>query len=137
MISAVLDTNIIVSAHLNQEGPASIILDLAFSRYFRCFVSEVLLEEYEEILKRTRLGLDARDTSRSIRLLRKAATLVVPRRILKVTSDPDDNKIIECALEARADYVVTGNTRHFPVQFQDIRIIRPRQFLTVLAAQLH
>jgi putative PIN family toxin of toxin-antitoxin system len=134
MIRAVLDTNIVVSAHLNAEGPAALILELALSRYFRCFVSVALLEEYEGVLGRERFGLDARDVSRSLRILRKATTLVVPRKKLKVAHDPDDDKVVECALEAKADYVVTGNIRHFPARFQDIRIIFPRQFLTILAS---
>jgi len=50
-------------------------------------------------------------------------------------TDANDNKFLECALEARADYVVTGNVRHFPSRFQDIRIVLPKQFLTTLAAE--
>ncbi|PYU17735.1 MAG: hypothetical protein DMG32_27420 [Acidobacteria bacterium] len=59
----------------------------------------------------------------------------MPKRKLNVSRDPDDNKVVECALEARADYIVTGNIRHFPSRFQDIRIVLPRRFLTVVAAQ--
>ena len=134
MLRAVLDTNVVLSAHLNTEGPSGVILDLVFSRFFRCFVSNPLLEEYEEVLKRPRFGRSAREIARSLRLLREAAILVVPRKRLEVTRDPDDNKVLECALEARADYVVTGNTRDFPARFQDIRIIPPRTFLTYLAS---
>jgi uncharacterized protein len=66
--------------------------------------------------------------------MREAAILVAPRKRLDVTRDPDDNKVLECTLEARADYVVTGNARDFPPRFQDIRIISPRRFLTLLAS---
>ncbi len=134
MVKAVLDTNVVLSAHLNHEGPSKVILDLVFSGYFRCFVSNPLLEEYEEVLKRPRFGRDPREIARSMRLMRNAAILVVPRKRLKITSDPDDNKVLECALEARADFVVTGNTRDFPERFQDIRIIPPRLFMTILAS---
>jgi putative PIN family toxin of toxin-antitoxin system len=105
-----------------------------FSRVFHCFLSDALLEEYEEVLSRPRFGMDVRKIARSLRDLRKAAILVVPSKRLNVTSDPDDNKVLECALEARADYVVTGNLRHYPAQFQDIRIIPPRRFMLLLAS---
>lgn len=134
MLKAVLDTNVVLSAHLNLEGSSRVILDLVFSRFFRCFVSNPLLEEYEEVLKRPRFGRDAREIARSLRLMRNAAILVVPRKRLQVTRDPDDNKVLECALEARADYIVTGNIRDFPERFQDIRIIPPRRFMTLLAS---
>ena len=134
MLKAVLDTNVVLSAHLNLEGPSKVILDLVFARFFRCFVSNPLLEEYEEVLKRPRFGRDAREIARSLRLMRNAAIFVVPRKKLEITRDPDDNKVLECALEARVDYVVTGNIRDFPERFQDIRIIPPRRFMTLLAS---
>jgi putative PIN family toxin of toxin-antitoxin system len=135
MIKAVLDTNVVVSAHLSPEGPTALILDLAFSRFFRCVVSSDLLDEYEGVLWRRRFGLDPADVARCIRILRKRAILVTPRKKLSVTSDPDDDKVLECALEGKADYVVTGNTRHFPAQFRGIRIIPSRQFLIILASE--
>jgi len=134
MLKAVLDTNVVLSAHLNVNGPSRVILDLVFSRFFRCFISNSLLEEYEEVLTRPRFGCDARMVATSLRLMRNAAILVAPGERLHITSDPDDNKVLECALEARADYVVTGNIRDFPARFQDIRIIPPRRFMTLLAS---
>ncbi len=135
MLRAVLDTNVVISAHLNPEGQQALILGLAIARYFRCFVSDALLEEYEGVLRRERFGLSPGSVAQSMRIIRKCATFVIPKRKLDVSRDPDDNKIVECALEPRADYIVTGNTRHFPSQFQDIRIVLPRQFLTLVAAQ--
>jgi putative PIN family toxin of toxin-antitoxin system len=134
MLKAVLDTNVVLSAHLNVHGPSQVIFDLVFSRFFRCFISNSLLGEYEEVLSRPHFGVDTRKIRRSLRLLRKSAILIVPSKRLSVTLDPDDNKVLECALEARADYVVTGNVRDYPEQFQDIRIIPPRRFMTLLAS---
>jgi len=108
---------------------------VATTRLFRWYVSELLLEEYGEVLARARFGLDQRRIAKFMLRVRKMAIVVVPRRRLKVTIDSDDNKVMECALEARADYVVTGNVRHFPARFHEVRIVRPQQFLTVLAAQ--
>src|SRR5713101_5132270 len=134
MIRAVLDTNAVVSAHLSSQGAAALILDLALAQHFRCFVSKSLLKEYEEVLRRTRFGFDERKIVNVMRRLRKTTILVLPRKRLRITSDPDDNIVMECAFQARADFVVTGNIRHFPQRFQDIRVIAPRQFLTVLAS---
>jgi uncharacterized protein len=62
----------------------------------------------------------------------RTCAIVIPGKRLRVTSDPDDNIFLECALEARADYVVTGNIRHFPSRFQDVRVITPKYFLTMM-----
>jgi uncharacterized protein len=69
-----------------------------------------------------------------MRVIAKTFVLVKPRKELHVATDPEDNKVLECALEARADYIVTGNLRHFPPQYQDIRVIPARYFLTILAS---
>jgi|SRR5271170_3794031 len=135
MIRAVLDTNIIVSALLTPAGPLAPILDLAALRQFRCYLSEGILDEYADVLARAHLRLDQELVRKSIDRLKRSAIHVAPRKKLQVCSDPADDKFLECALEARADYVVTGNVRHFPTRFQDIRIIIPRQFLTALKVE--
>jgi uncharacterized protein len=135
MIRAVLDTNVVVSAILKPMGPSGVITDTMGSGRFRCYLSEALFHEYIEVLQRPKLRLDRQQTGRFLRNLRRMSILVVPTRFLHITADLKDNKIMECALEARADYVVTGNTRDFPAQFQDIRVLTPRQFLIILAAQ--
>ena len=134
MTRAVLDTNAVVSALLSPEGRPALILKLAMLKQFRCYVSESLLEEYIEVLARAQFGWDQRRIERLIRDLRAAATLVIPRKRLRITSDPDDNKVMECALEARADFVVTGNVRDFPARYQDVRVINPVDFLVLLAS---
>lgn len=61
---------------------------------------------------------------------------VEPSERLRLCRDAGDDKFLERALEARADYVVTGNVRHFPRQFQDIRIVAANRFLTLLYSEL-
>src|SRR5689334_12422623 len=133
MSKAVLDTNIIVSGLLT-EGNSALVLKLAESRIFRCYVSNEILLEYEEVLYRRCFRLEERHVTRFMSMFRRTAELVVPKKRLQVTKDPDDNIFLECALEARADYVVTGNLRHFPPRFQDIRTVSARQFLASIAA---
>jgi putative PIN family toxin of toxin-antitoxin system len=137
MAKAVLDTNIVVSGLRNPEGSAASILKLAETRTFRCYVSEEILNEYKEVLRRASLGLKRDQITKFLRMLRRTCIMVAPTKEVEASSDPDDDMFLECALEARADYVVTGNLRHFPARFQDIRIIRPRQFLSILMAGPH
>jgi putative PIN family toxin of toxin-antitoxin system len=134
MLRAVIDTNVVVSALLRPKGAPAAILDSATSKRFRLFVSEALLEEYREVLAREYLHLDQLRAARFIKALRDAATLVVPRKKVVVARDPDDNRVIECAVEAGADFIVTGNSRDFPLQFHGVRIVAPRDFLVVLGS---
>lgn len=134
MRTAVLDTNAIVSGLLRPGGAPATILDLGFSGQFRWYVSEAILEEYEVVLGRKRLGISSGRAENFFADLHKTAVVVVPARKLHECADANDDKFLECALEARADYVVTGNVGDFPARFQDIRVVVPRQFLTLLTA---
>jgi putative PIN family toxin of toxin-antitoxin system len=136
MIGAVLDTNVMVSALLREDSPPLMVLNAALKKSFRCFVSEEVFAEYEDIYGRFHSKLPAHDAVIVLREFRKIARWVKPRKPVHAAFDQDDNKFLECALEARADYVVTGNRRHFPPRFQDIRIIGPKEFTTVLLSEL-
>ncbi len=134
MLRVVLDTNVVVSGLLRQKGAPAAILDAATSKQFRCYVSESLLDEYREVLTRDYLGLDQRRAARFIGDLREIAIFVVPRKKVTVARDPDDDRVLECALEAGADFIVTGNIRDFPAQFRGVRVVTPRDFLFVLGS---
>ena len=128
-IRVVLDTNVVVSAHLNSEGYERSVLDLALSGKLRMFVSEAILQEYESVLRRPKFRLKALDVSRSLRLLRAAARVVAPYGKLSVARDLGDNRFLECAEAAKADYLVTGNKRHFPKQWRQTLMVNARELL--------
>jgi uncharacterized protein len=135
-VKAVLDTNVIVSALLKGEGQEALIFDLAKSRRFTLVVSQALLAEYEAVLRRPEFGFAPRKVKKAMRDIQSQALHANPQTHVHAARDPDDNMVLECALAGGAQYVVTGNTRHFPREFQGIRVIPPRQFLVILAAEL-
>jgi uncharacterized protein len=137
MISAVLDTNVLVSALLRDVGPPALILRRVLAQAFRCYLSEAILAEYDIAIRRPHLKIVPSDASEAIRRLRDVSTLVTPRRRVRAAVDLSDNKFLECALEARADFVVTGNLRHFPSRFQDIRILSPTDFMTIVTSGIN
>lgn len=57
-------------------------------------------------------------------------------RPLHVTLDPDDNKFLECADAARADYLVARNRRHFPTYWKKTKVITSREFISIVAPHL-
>ena len=71
-----------------------------------------------------------------LQLVSNSSHSVTVRRPLQVTKDPDDNKFLECADAARADYLVTGNQRHFPKFWKSTKIITAREFLNIIGPHL-
>ena len=132
----VLDTNVIVSAHLKEEGLERFVLDLALARKLQLFLSDEILEEYAGVLARATFKLSPAKVAASLRLLEKAATMIYPQKEITAAKDPDDNKFLECSAEAQADYLVTGNKKHFPQQWQGTRIVNARELLQEITADL-
>lgn len=71
-----------------------------------------------------------------LQLIRNHARVVTPSSLPAVTPDPADIIFLECADAARADYLVTGNQRHFPRFWKKTKIINAREFLSVVAPHL-
>jgi predicted nucleic acid-binding protein len=90
------------------------------------YVSRPIQEEYSEVLARElriRKGL----RQQLLQLIRNRCYTVAPTRRLEVTSDADDNIFVECADAARADYLVTGNQKHFPGFWKKTKVITARE----------
>lgn len=134
MIRVVLDTNVVVSAMLKTGGISSGIVKAGFAGHFQWVVSEALVREYQEVLFRPRFKLDREEIEDLIRSIRTSVIIAVPVEVLSLAKDPDDNKVIECAAAGMAEYLVTGNLRHFPAEFRGCRTVSPRTFLTILSA---
>ena len=127
--AVVLDTNVVVSAHLNPNGLERFVLDLAINRKLSLCCSESILAEYEGVLSRPRFRISSAKISDSMALIRTSRNLVIPKRRLQIALDPGDNIFLECAEAARAHYLVTGNKRHFPEVWKSTRIVNARELL--------
>src|SRR5262249_42680517 len=134
--SVVLDTNVIVSAHLNEEGFERFVLDLGLAHKLQLFLSPEIVDEYRGVLLRDKFALDPKRIAASLELIAKAGKIIRPIPKVKAASDPDDNKFLECAQEAEADYLVTGNKRHFPKQWKATRIVNARELLEEIIPDL-
>src|SRR5258708_28733615 len=105
----VIDTNIVVSAALKPDGLQRTVLLLAITKPARLYVSDAIVAEYREVLARPELKIRKGLRQQLLQLIRSHAHSVAPARLLQVAQDPDDNKFLECADIARADYLVTCN----------------------------
>jgi putative PIN family toxin of toxin-antitoxin system len=135
VIKVVLDTNILISAILFGGKPRR-VLELALRREIKICVSEPILEELKGVLRRPKFDLNAEIIQTILTELISLADFVHPSQKIKVViEDPDDNRIIECAFEARADYIVTGDSHLLNFgRFKDILIVTPDKFLEKLRA---
>ena len=132
MSRVVLDTNIIVSALLVPAGTQAAVLLLALQGHVALYVSSPILAEYEEVLRRPRLKLTPQHIQEALAGIRKVAHHVTPTQTLSISAHESDNRFLECADAAQADYLVTGNTRHFPQSYKTTTVVTGRHFLDTI-----
>jgi putative PIN family toxin of toxin-antitoxin system len=132
MTVVVLDSNIYISALLFGGNPRTVI-ELAEIGLFRIAVSEPIQAEVERVLtgkfswpRQKAREAEARIWSRALH--------VSPHLTVTDCADPDDNRILECALTADAAVIVTGDDHLLKLHpYQGIAILNPKQFLAVKA----
>jgi uncharacterized protein len=129
----VLDTNVVVSALLKPQGSEDRVLRLALSGYFTLCTSAAVLAEYADVLPRPKLKLQAEEIERVLNELRSASKVFQPTQAVNSATDEPDNRFLECAEAAGADFLVTGNKRHFPARWKRTSIINARELLGALA----
>ena len=129
----VLDTNILVSAALKPDGLQRTVLVLAMTKPARLYVTKAIFEEYREVLARPEFKIRKGLQQQLLQFIKNHAQLVSPARTLQVAKDPADNKFLECADIARADYLITGNQRHFPKFWKQTKVITSREFISIVA----
>src|SRR5215468_3996246 len=135
-VRLVIDTNVVVSAALKPEGIQRTVVLLAMIKPARGYVSEPIMAEYAFVLARTELKIRKSLRQQFLQLIKNHAHVVRPARLTTFTVDPADNMFVECADAARADYLITGNQRHFPTFWKTTKVINSSEFLSLMAPHL-
>ncbi len=97
MIRVVIDTNVVVSAMLRGGGLPETVFNLAIGGEVQFLATAPILAEYEEVLRRPRLGIDPDKIAEAMARIRATVSLVTPGGRVTAASDPDDNIFLECA----------------------------------------
>jgi uncharacterized protein len=135
-VKVVFDTNVVASASFWRGSPFDCLATWAQGRC-EAVVSPALLAEYHETIEELRLEYPWREPIEWVDALTESAELIFPtERATGATPDPGDEMVLECALAAEADYIVSGDKKHLLAlrEFHDIRIVSPSDFLRRLAA---
>ena len=134
-MTIVYDTNVLISALLFPGGPPDEILKLTREgQHIKLAISMEICAELEGVLKE-KFGMPDRDAGEIIKTIQEISRVVKPKeKIGLIKDDPPDNRILECAVAADADYIVSGEVKHLqPLkEFRGIPILSPAKFLFLL-----
>jgi putative PIN family toxin of toxin-antitoxin system len=131
-LKVVFDSNIFISAFAVPGGKAEeVYLRVLRGDFDLCSSVAILTETAQKLGEK--FGWPENQIVRLLQAISKVATVIKTRAHLHVLADESDNRILECAVEAAADFIVTGDKRLLSLKnFQDIRIITLSNFLKIL-----
>ena len=126
-MTIVLDTNVLVSALLKPKSHPAYVLNAILNEKVTLLFDNRILEEYKRVLLRPRFGFSVEIVEPLLDYLESEGRFVVANYSGRQFEDDEDKKFYEVAVTGKADYLVTGNIRHFPIE---PLLITPRDFVT-------
>jgi putative PIN family toxin of toxin-antitoxin system len=129
----VIDTNVFASG-LTFKGKPREVLDLVWREDIEAFISPFILKELEETLKKD-FGWGKDQIKHTIEKIQAKTILIHPKnRVSVIKEKDDDNRILECAIEGKVQYLISGDRKHLlPLkEYQKTKIISPAEFLKLL-----
>ena len=123
-----VDTNFLISATQWDYSVSHRLLNELIKREAEIFVTDFIIEEFSKVLKRDfKYGED--DVEEFIEAILSLTKLVVTKNeINMIKEDLSDNKIIECALESKSDYILTYDKHLLKIkEYKGIKILRPEE----------
>lgn len=132
MQKVILDTNVVVSALISKGFPADIVEKVVLEENVELCLSDEVFAEYVEVLNRKKFSRFKRFHEKAqvvLAQLEKMAKKFVPSQKVDILKDLDDNKFLELALEADADFLITGNTKDFTIdELENTKIVIPKDY---------
>lgn len=133
MIRLVIDTNVFVSALISTKSIPALLLDEVGKKY-TLFISKEILGEVEDVISRKKFGFSTQKISSAMEAILSFSEIINPGiKVDVIKSDPDDNKILECAITCKASYIVSGDSHLLDLrEYGSIKIINPKTALELL-----
>lgn len=129
MIKIVCDTNILISAFIFPGGPPEEIFHSIIMQDYQLGISVPILEEFKNVLRK-KFAWPEDKISEIIELIQRNAVTVNSRHKVNIIHDEPDNRILECAEEFGADYIISGDKHILKlVKYKNIKILSASVFL--------
>jgi putative PIN family toxin of toxin-antitoxin system len=125
-VKIVLDTNIIVSAFINPKGVPGEIISLVLSKKITICYDNRMFSEYTEVLKKSKFNFDNILVDAFLDFIKNNGEYIIAEPNGVKFDDEDDKAFYEVYKSSDANYIITGNKKHFP---RENDIITPREYI--------
>ncbi len=125
----VFDSNIYILAALSVQGPSRAIVKLSEKGWFEVVIADTITDEVRRILQQ-KLKWPKEKVDLWMDYLHSLTHRIEVRSHVQDCIDPDDNHVLDCALEADAEIIVTGDNHFLQLHpYRGIKVLTPRAFL--------
>lgn len=137
----VIDTNVLVSGLFGiKNSPSSQILSAFRNQKIILATSPLIMEEMAEVINRPRIikltKMSKDERADFIDKLIERSDMTAGKQAAQITRDVKDDKFLFCAIEAKADYIITGDEDLLTLkEYGGIKILTPGEFLKILAKE--
>ena len=131
-MKVVLDTNVIVSALINPYGAPAAILGLILEEKIELCYDMRILVEYRDVLMRPKFGFVQTEIDGLLEYIKEIGSLYIATNTSIRLKDPDDSPFLEVAVVSGADFLITGNIKHFPRKTKTQSVVTPKEFLGII-----
>ena len=135
MVKVVLDTNTIISALGWKDGNPRKVLELCIFGACNLVESINLIKEFISVISRHKFNfITEEEKSQFLVFLLQVSNLVEPKvKFEAIKEDPKDNIVLECAVEGKVDYIISGDQHLLKLkEFKGIKIITSKEFLDLV-----
>jgi len=129
-----VDTNVLISA-LGWNGAEAAVIEMVLDSSLELCLSAQILSEFYRVVKYPKFGFTDEEIDGFVGRLLPHSIIVKPTRSIDVVDeDPDDNKIIECAVKGNSSYIITGDKHLLQLgDYKGIKILKASDFLRIIS----
>lgn len=133
MLKITADTNILISAIIT-KGNEFQLLKLARFGKIQLILSPQILKEFKEVISRPKFGFSQEQISNALKQIINISSIVMPSvKINIIKDDAEDNKILECAVSGKVDYIVSGDSHLLKLkEYKGIKIVKTADILKLV-----
>ncbi len=136
MIKVVLDTNVVVSAAISTDGNPALIFEMLILEDIKNYTTQEIIDEIKEVLQRPRITkrISVVEQEFIISTFEKFSEKIISGiKFEEIKDDPDDNKFLECAVSASADFIISGDGHLLNLkEFRGIKIVSPAESIKLM-----
>lgn len=136
MLKITVDTYTLISATITKGNEFKLLILARLGR-IKLILSPLILKEFKEVISRPKFGFSQEQINNALKQIINISSIVMPSvKVDIIKGDIEDNKILECAVSGKVNYIVSGDGHLLKLkEYKGIKIVRTMDILKLIKSQ--